>query len=83
MIRKILTSATLLAFTSPAWAMNDGMAALDTDGDGLLSLIEVQTVFPEVTGDAFLTMDTNADGMLDGDEITAAEASGLLPAREG
>ena len=83
MTKTVLIPAILLLAAAPAWALSEGMAALDGDGDGMLSLEELQAGYPDVSGDAFLTMDANADGMLDGDEVTAAEAAGLLPASEG
>ncbi|QJF50942.1 hypothetical protein [Roseobacter ponti] len=52
----------------------------DANGDGVLTIDEVQAVMPEVTADDFNTMDLNADGALDSAEIEAAQQAGLMPA---
>ncbi|MFT6025187.1 MAG: hypothetical protein ACI9PY_003321 [Ascidiaceihabitans sp.] len=72
------TTLTLLAITIPAFAM--AQASADTNGDGVLTLDEVQAVYPDVTADSFAGMDLNADGALDGDEVAAAQEAGLMPA---
>lgn len=58
-----------------------GFAAsgIDANGDGMLTLDEVQAVLPDTTAESFTAMDANADGALDQDEVTAAEDAGLLP----
>jgi len=76
-----LTVLAALAF--PALAMGQSASALDTNGDGVLTIDEVQASFPEVTSDMFTTMDLNADGALDAEEITAAQEAGLMPATDG
>lgn len=63
------------ALAAPAFAAT----ALDTNGDGFLTLDEVQAVYPEITADAFSAMDVNADGALDDSEVVAAQDSGLMP----
>lgn len=54
--------------------------AADTNGDGLLTIDEVQAAMPDVSVDAFNAMDTNADGALDAAEVEAAQEAGLMPA---
>lgn len=70
-----------IAVSVPAfvWAAGE----IDANGDGILTLDEVQAVFPEITADSFATMDVNADGALDQEEVTAAQQAGLMPATEG
>lgn len=79
---KLTTYAALLVLglSGAAFAMSDNAVAADTDGNGVLTIDEVQAVYPDVSSDGFSAMDTNADGALDADEITAAEESGLMPA---
>ncbi len=51
-----LTKMTALAVSVlclPAYAMGDGAAELDANGDGLLSVSEVQAVYPDVTAEQF------------------------------
>lgn len=53
---------------------------IDANGDGLMSMGEVQAVFPDVTEEQFSMADTNGDGALDDAEMAAAQESGNLPA---
>jgi len=76
-----LTAIAALAF--PALAMGQSAAEMDVNGDGVLTIDEVQASFPEVTSDQFTVMDLNADGALDADEIAAAQQAGLMPATDG
>ncbi|MEM9550076.1 MAG: hypothetical protein AAGA05_02805 [Pseudomonadota bacterium] len=76
-----LTLASAAFLTGPIMAF--AQTELDTNGDGVLTLDEVQAAFPEITVENFAAMDVNADGALDGDEIVAAQEAGLMPATEG
>lgn len=79
-----LTALALTAFCVPAFAMGAGAAEVDANGDGILSVAEVQAVYPEVTTEQFSAMDLNADGALDDGEVQAAQEAGLMPiASEG
>jgi hypothetical protein len=64
----------------PAYAMGSGASEVDANGDGLLSVTEVQAVYPEVTAEQFSAMDLNADGALDDAEVQAATEAGMIPA---
>ncbi len=75
-----LSLATLFAFCIPAFAMGAGAAEVDANGDGILSVAEVQAIYPDVTAEQFSAMDLNADGALDGSEVQAAQEAGLMPA---
>lgn len=76
-MKKILMTAIAgLTLTAPAFAQ----ANLDADGDGVVTLEEVQAVNPDITAEDFAAMDTNGDGSLDADEVAAAQADGLLAA---
>lgn len=55
-------------------------SAADTNGDGLLTIDEVQVVMPDITAEAFNEMDVNADGALDEAEVQSAQEAGLMPA---
>ncbi len=80
---KYASLTVLAALTFPALAMGQGASELDTNGDGVLTIDEVQASYPEVTTDMFTTMDLNADGALDADEVSAAQEAGLMPATDG
>jgi hypothetical protein len=74
-----LTTFALSSLCVPAFAMGAGAAELDANGDGLLSVSEVQAVYPDVTAEQFSVMDLNADGALDDAEIVAAKEAGVMP----
>jgi hypothetical protein len=69
------TLALVAGLSTPAFAN-----VADANGDGLLTMDEVQAVYPEITTDGFTAMDLNADGALDADEVLAAQEAGLMPA---
>ncbi|SNS58550.1 hypothetical protein [Antarctobacter heliothermus] len=77
----LFTTATVALLSLPAFAQD--MAGPDTDGDGLVTLMEAQTAYPELSQDDFDQADANADGFLDGDELQAAMDGGLIPATDG
>ncbi len=78
MTRTVLTALTVLALPTGLLAATD----IETNGDGLLTIDEVQAVYPEITAEAFTAMDVNADGALDDDEVVAAQEAGMMPASE-
>ncbi|WP_050931330.1 hypothetical protein [Aestuariivita boseongensis] len=55
----------------------------DTNGDGVLTIDEVQALYPDITVEQFTAMDVNADGALDDDEVVAAQEAGMMPPTEG
>lgn len=75
-----MTVAAIAALCVPAYAMGQGAAELDANGDGILSVAEVQAVYPDVTTEQFSAMDLNADGALDDSEVQAAQEAGMMPA---
>ncbi|MFK7745412.1 MAG: hypothetical protein AB8B47_10180 [Roseobacter sp.] len=76
-----MTKVSLISMAITVFAAGTLGAATDADtnGDGLLSIDEVQAVMPDITAEAFSTMDLNADGALDAAEIEAAKDAGLMP----
>ena len=76
-----LTILAVLGLIIPAFA--SAATEVDTNGDGVLTIDEVQAVYPEVDEDAFKAMDVNADGALDDDEVVAAQEAGMMPPTEG
>ncbi|MCV2891960.1 hypothetical protein [Lentibacter sp. XHP0401] len=73
-----LTLAALATALTPMLAHADTFAAIDANGDGMVTIDEVQAVFPDVTAESFSAMDINDDGLLDADEIIAAEEGGMM-----
>ncbi len=58
-------------------------SSVDTNGDGVLTIEEVQAILPDVDADGFSAMDANGDGALDQAEIAVAQEAGLLPSSDG
>lgn len=75
----VLTGLIALGLSSASFAATQ----VDANGDGLLTLDEVQAVFPEITADSFSAMDTNSDGALDDTEVVAAQDAGVMPKTDG
>ena len=74
-MKPILTTAAILALAVPAFAQSE----MDVDGDGNVSLEELQATYPELTEEQFTMMDTDEDGVLSEAELQAATDAGLLP----
>ena len=73
------TVTSIILALGMAGAVSAATAA-DSNGDGLLTIDEVQAAMPDITADAFNAMDLNADGALDASEVEAAQQAGLMPA---
>jgi len=56
---------------------------IDADGDGVFSYDEMVAAFPEMTEETYIAVDANADGMVDTEELAAAQEVGLVPPTEG
>lgn len=82
MHKKLLTILTLSAAAVPVLAMGQSSTA-DANGDGMLSVEEVQAAFPDVSTESFMEMDVDADGLLSDEEVAAAQEAGILPATDG
>ncbi|MCW1956095.1 EF-hand domain-containing protein [uncultured Lentibacter sp.] len=78
MKKTTLTLAVLATLLTPMLARADMLADLDTNADGAVTIDELQAVYPDMTAESFSAMDINDDGLLDADEITAAEEAGLI-----
>lgn len=78
---KTMTVVSALALGLPALAVAQSSA--DANGDGVLTIEEVQAVMPDVDADGFAVMDANGDGALDADEVAVAQQAGLLPPSNG
>jgi len=75
-MKTILLSTTLIAALS---ATAFAAVQVDTNGDGFLTLDEVNAAFPDIKAEEFSAMDVNADGVLDTSEVAAAQDAGLMP----
>lgn len=72
----ILTALTVTGLMLPTLSV---AADLDANGDGVMTIEEVQGMFPDVTPEAFSAMDTDADGVLSAEEALAGQDAGLMP----
>lgn len=76
-----LTVLAAVAAGFPVLAIAQSSA--DANGDGVLTIEEVQAVVPDMDADGFSLLDANGDGALDEAEIAAAQEAGLLPPSNG
>ena len=59
-------------------ALAAGLADMDADANGTLSLEELTVAYPALDVDAFAAIDVNADGSVDEAELNAAIEAGKL-----
>ena len=75
-ITLVAALATTVAFST--FAASAFTADIDTDGDGMASLAELQISNPDLTEEAYLDMDTDGDGFINDEEMAIAIESGDL-----
>jgi hypothetical protein len=74
--------AALIMGVAGMAAAQDVDPAIDTNGDGMYSFPELTVAYPDLTEEAFTTMDASGDGLLDGTEVAAGvEAGTIVPAQ--
>ncbi|MEM8771557.1 MAG: hypothetical protein AAGD92_07905 [Pseudomonadota bacterium] len=78
--RTILISLGFAMTATAACAVGADFEALDTDGSGGLSLLEVQTAAPSVSTEEFAAFDADANGELSKGEFEDWKASKKEPA---
>ncbi len=64
--------------TPPAGDMFDDA---DGDGNGTLTFDEIRAILPSISHDVFMAVDTNGDGVIDGNEFDIGVEEGLIPER--
>ena len=79
MTKFIVLVLGLGARANAAIAMGEAVAELDANGDGMLSVSEVQAAYPEISAETFSEVDANGDGALDEAELVSGQDQGLLP----
>lgn len=85
MIRKFaLALAPAMLLAAPALAQDAILTGeveidyVDTNADGMVSLMELQAAWPQLTEADFVAWDANADGSLDTEELSAAFEAGYI-----
>ncbi|WP_299353361.1 EF-hand domain-containing protein [uncultured Shimia sp.] len=76
MKRNLIPAIALIGVTLPSLALASGM---DANGDGVMTIEEVQAVHPDVTPETFSALDADRDGTLSEDEVMAGVNAGVLP----
>lgn len=77
---KALVAVAATALCMPVFAMGQNAVQMDSNEDGVLSLAEVQAVYPDMTEENFTIVDLNGDGVLEDVEVKSAQEAGLIPA---
>jgi len=67
-----VTAASALLFSASLAHGHPNKPRLDTNGDGLVDLAEIQAARPDFTVEQFNKADANGDGLLSRDELRAA-----------
>ena len=78
-VTMLAAAGAIAAFGSSAIAQ-EADAEIDTDGDGMYSMEELQVAHPDLTEETFTSIDTNADGSVDPEEYQAAQDAGTITA---
>lgn len=78
----MISLAAAVALAGAAFAQGDA-SAIDANGDGMMSMEEMQAAYPDLTEETFNAIDANGDGSIDADELSAAIEAGTLPASDG
>ncbi len=71
----VLALGAVVACTAAAQAQT---VVTDTDGNGTYSIEELTAAYPDMTAELFSTIDVNADGAVDADELKAAQEAGTI-----
>ena len=74
----LAASALLISSFAFAFADEETFNATDANGDGALSVEEIQAAFPTTSEEIFGEIDANGDGSVDLEEFEAALDSGTL-----
>ena len=79
-IGKPMKNVTLVAAlaASVAFSANAMTTEIDKDGDGMASLSELLVSYPDLTEEVFREMDTDADGLINDEEMAIAVDLGNL-----
>jgi EF hand len=78
MKKLLLVLGSVLALS--AGAANAETVVTDTDGNGMYSMEELKAAYPDLTDDVFTSVDVDANGSIDADELQAAREAGTLAA---
>jgi len=71
-------SLAIVLALAAAGAARAETAVVDGDGDGVYSIEELTAAYPDMTAELFTTMDVDASGTIDADELQAARETGTI-----
>lgn len=74
-MKKYMIAIATLGFAGTALAQE----LVDADGNGSYSVEELTATYPDLTAETYAAIDANSDGVVDMEELTLAQESGLLP----
>lgn len=70
-MKTVLVTLAALTMTAAAYAAVPDFSAVDTDGNGEISMDELKAAIPDISPDKVKAADTNGDGQLDQQEYAA------------
>ncbi len=80
MTKFIIILAGLGLLANSALALGESIREIDANGDGVMTVDELQAVYPDMTAEQFAQLDLNSDGTLDHAEMEVGQQKGLIPA---
>ena len=79
MIKYIVILSGLGLMATSALARREGVTEIDVNGDGVMTIDELQAAYPEMDAETFSAIDANKDGAIDDAEMIAGQERGLVP----
>ncbi len=80
---KLVLTLSALGLVAASMAQAATLDELDANGDGAVTMDEVQAIYPEIAAETFNAADSNADGVLDEEGLVLAQQAGLMPMSDG
>ena len=75
-----MLAALSIALGLVAFGAHAQTVVTDTDGNGTFSIEEMKAAYPDITDALFKTLDVDASGQIDADELQAGRENGGIAA---